>query len=269
MNVVVTGANGFIGQHLVKRLTKDGHKITTIDHTFLVDYPDKLDEIIKEANPDWIFHLAAFGNMAHQKDEFEIIEANIAGTFNLLQATRNIDYKAFVNVSSSSVLLPHQTIYSATKMGAEYLCKAYMDEYNKPIVTVRPASVFGIGEAGFRFIPTVFRSCLENEPMILAPDATHDWILVDDLVESMVWIAITDNEKQTYNIASGIKTTNRAVVSLIEQITGKNANIGEEKQLRSFDTNDWSIQSDVVLNHSLRYGLEQYYEYITGENTLS
>lgn len=269
MNVAVTGANGFIGQHLVKRLTKDGHKIMTVDHKFLVDYPDKLDEIIKEANPDWIFHLAAFGNMAHQKDEFEIITSNIAGTYNLLHAVRDIDYKSFINVSSSSVLLPHQTIYSATKMGAEYLCKAYVDEYNKPIVTVRPASIFGIGEAGFRFIPTVFRSCLENEPMTLAPNATHDWVNVDDLVENMIGIALSDNKEQTYNIASGIKTTNREIITMIEDITGKNANIKEEKQLRSFDTNDWSIQSDVVLNHSLRDGLEQYYEYITGKNNLS
>lgn len=241
--VLVSGSHGFIGSHLVKALEKRGDTVIPLKRDLLLD-ATRQQVFTDEMKPDYIFHLSAFGQMYDQKDIDTIFITNLYGTFNLLKATRHLDYKAFINVSSSSVTLPHQTMYSATKMGAEHLCRALADEYDKPIVSIRPYSVYGTGEVDFRFIPTVFRSCLTGEAMTLSPDATHDWIYIGDIIENL--LNLTDGHDITARVigyGTGRLSTNKEIVSMIEKITGKRANIKEEKQLRSFDNDYWKAKN--------------------------
>src|ERR1035437_6380753 len=128
--VLITGASGFLGSHLAKALS--GQKILTLKHGLFSP------EDVTKVAPDVIYNLAAYGNMSNQKDEWENVNANIIGLWTLLQVTKDLPYKKFVQISTSSVLLNHQTMYSSTKLGGEALCKAYIDEYKKPIVVVRP-----------------------------------------------------------------------------------------------------------------------------------
>lgn len=262
MKVLVTGASGFIGSHLVKALEERGDEVSIIKGQSLY----RGDFVPSDyADIDYVFHLAAYGNMSNQKDEVMMFFSNLQGLFNFLFSTKDIPYKAFINVSSSSVLLPHETMYSATKAGAERLCKAFVDEYAKPIVTVRPFSVYGPGEADFRFIPTAFRSCLQNEPLTLSSNATHDWVYVTDIVNAMIELAI-DAESQkgsAIGIGTGIATSNRDVLTMIERITGRKANVTEEKELRSFDNQDWKAQlSDYLCYTTFEQGLQKYYDSI-------
>lgn len=264
MKYAITGSGGFIGGHLSNTLLGRGDEILKIEHSKLYDFLD-LSSMLDLFNPDIIISNHAYGNMSSQQEWDMIFDANVVGTYNLLRATKDIPYKAFVNVSSSSIRLPHVTMYAATKQGAEMLCRAFVDEYHKPIVTVRPYSVYGSGEADFRFIPTVFRSCLTGEPMTLAPDAAHDWIYVSDVVKYMLKSAEEADKNKGYamDIGTGIATSNKEIVSLIEKITGKKANITEEKKLRSFDNQYWhdaGVKEDVI---SLQEGLQKYYESLT------
>jgi nucleoside-diphosphate-sugar epimerase len=254
--IALTGAHGFIGNHLKNKLENDRHKAIAIPHELL--YKEGLYEFLKNNNPDIIIHLAAYGNMAFQKEEAKIFDANIIGTWNLLQASKSIPYKAFINISSSSVLLPHETFYSATKAAAERLCNAFIHEHNKPIITARLFSVYGIGEAYHRFIPTVFRSCIQEEPMRLSPDALHDWIYIDDVVNCL--ILAMDWKHKYIDCGSGIKTSNYEILKMIEKITGKRANIIEKKQMRSFDTIAWPASSFNFSTISLKEGLQLIYQ---------
>jgi dTDP-glucose 4,6-dehydratase len=265
--ILITGANGFVGTHLVDELSKDKNNIIfKLPHQVL-HQGDQLKKLIKEANPDVIYNLAAFGNMANQQENTgEIINANLIGTWNLLAATKDIPYRAFINISTSSVLLPHQTIYSATKHGAEDLCKAFVDEYHKPIVTVRPFSLYGIGEADFRFIPTVFDSCMNSTPMNLSPHACHDWTFIDDFIQAIIFFALDiDNKKgQAINVGTSIATENFIIVDLIEQITKKRCVINELKDFRSFDNINWhAIGEDWLCDTSLAEGLNKIYKCYT------
>ena len=210
---------------------------------------------------DYIFHLSAYGNMANQKEDIKIFNANLVNTMRLLEVTKDIPYKAFVNVSSSSVSLPHQTIYSATKLGAEALCKAFVDEYDKPIVTARPYSVYGPGEADFRFIPTVFRSCLTGEEMDLDPYPIHDWVYVDDLIRIMIGTADHKMKGGVVNIGTGIETRNQDIISMIAKITGKHPKIGKRHKMRSFDNHEWVNEYQLGKHISLQEGLEKCYQY--------
>ncbi len=268
MKCLVTGASGFIGSHLVKALEARGDEVMELPRQCLYD-PLALEGDLS-FNPDYIFHLAAYGNMSDQKDLDMIFQANLIGTYNLLTTTKDIPYKAFINVSSSSVLLNHETMYSATKAGAERLCKAFVDEYNKPIVSVRPYSVYGPGEAEFRFIPTVFRSCIKGETMTLDPSPIHDWVYIDDMVTCLLNVAdkVDDLKGESVNFGTGFGTSNSMIVELIEEITEKKANIGNLMTMRSYDNSKWVAgpTGKYMAKTDIREGLEKYYEWYMGRS---
>lgn len=256
MVALISGKNGFIGGHLTVRLEQLGYKVEGIPRE-LLKKPDLLKRYFEEIEPDYIFHLAAYGNHSNQKDEQEIFETNVIGTYNMLEESKDINYKAFVNFSTSSVNLSVQTLYSSTKRIGEIFANCYAK--TKPIVSIRPYSVYGEGEADFRFIPTVFRSCLTQEQMILAPNAVHDWVYVGDLVNEVIKYA-DELRNAIGEFGTGIGTTNKRVVEIIEEITGKKANIKGNLQLRLFDNSNW-ISKSTGQTISLEEGLKKTYEY--------
>lgn len=265
---IVTGAGGFLGQHLVFTLEQRGYRVIHLPHKTL-SVPEKLAIFFKKNKFDYLFHLAARGNMAYQKDDHDkIVWGNYIKSYNLLEATKDINYRAFINVSTSSVGLPHQTLYSATKLGVEALCLAYESEYKKPIVTIRPASCYGEGEADFRLIPTIFRSCLQATTMPLSLTPTHDWVHVSDVVDLLINAAerIAYVQGRAITCGTGIITTNKQIADLIVNITGKPLDVeGEIK--RSFDTPNWHLSlNDYIATFGgakmgLKEGLERCYEF--------
>lgn len=246
--ILVTGANGFIGSRLTEKLVDLGAEVIKLDRSLLT-LPEALKKVLDECRPNAIYHLAAFGNHYNQKDSRDIFNANLFGTFNLLEAARGRDLNYFVNTGSSSEygmkdspmkeeMLPETTtLYGATKVGTTFLAKAYAAEYELPIVTVRPFSVYGPEEAEHRFIPTVIRCCLKGETLKLAP-GVHDWIYVDDFINGM--LAVTENIEQlrgdVVNIGSGIQQSNHEIVDLIEDLCGITISKEEVDTVRNFDT---------------------------------
>lgn len=247
-NILITGAGGFIGNRLSEMLEQSGKKVTKIEH-ILLNTPELLEQVVVETRPDVIYHLAAYGNQYFQKDWRETVQSNYLGTFNLLWASRDIELQGFVNTGSSSEYgkksepmketdLPEtNTIYGATKVGASYLARAFAEEFNAPVVNVRPFSVFGPGEAENRFIPTVIR-CADNGEILKLSEGVHDWIYIDDFVSGM--LMVSENAKslkgETINIGSGVQYLNTEIVDYIESIIGKKVVIENVQQLRNFDT---------------------------------
>jgi nucleoside-diphosphate-sugar epimerase len=169
----------------------------------------------------------------------------------MLVSSANINYDTFYNFSSSSVTLQAETFYSATKKGAEHICDAFRMKYDKNIVNIRPYSVYGEGEAEFRFIPTVIRNLLNDTPMVVDEDATHDWIYIQDFID-----ALLDGNTE---IGTGVKTTNKEIVNTLEKISGKKLKYTTSK-LRSYDNEDWYCKQGVK-HMSLEEGLTKTFEY--------
>lgn len=245
--VYISGSTGFIGSHLVKTLSDRDIEIVRIPREFLY-FPVNLKKLFKRRKPDYIYHLAAYGNIANQKEISEIFKANLICTFNLLQAVKDIHFKTLINVSTSSVLLPHQTIYSATKFGAEQLCKAFFDEYHKPIITVRPFSVIGKGEQKSHLIPKLIKSCLNGEKMPFNPYPVHDFIDVRDLIEGIEMVIKNENKfaGKAIGIGTGIQRSNQEVLEIVEKITKKKANLEFIDNIRSYDTQNWYAKNDDI-----------------------
>jgi len=244
---------GFIGSHLSRKLMNDGHIIVRITRDFLYSR-NKLRDFFERERPDKIFHLASYGNMVDQRDEWEIIQANIFVTYAMLTESFMIPYDAFVFVSSSSTTLPYETFYSATKGSGERIIKAFRNEYNKPVFIIRPYSVYGPGEADFRFIPTVCKRLITGETIFLDPIPCHDWIYVEDLVNTMTTI------HEDADLGSGRSWSNLEIVAILEKISGKKAKITYTKNTRSFDTQNWT-SDQCWTKTSIEEGLEKTYKY--------
>lgn len=242
---VITGAHGFLGKHLVSLLPQYNIEPIPLPHNLIFEYEEALATRMRGIKPDYIFHLAAFGNMTEQqKDPDSIFSANLLGTYNLLKATKRMNYEAFINISTSSLYLKYETMYSATKRGAEALCNAFSLQYAQPIINVRPYSIYGAGEQETHLIPRIFRSSLDREPLKIAYEPMHDYVYVEDVVKQLIEIALTpvDWPATTVQIGTGVQTSNRKLVELIEQITGKKVHITDEIEPKPYDTDTWKAE---------------------------
>ena len=234
-----------------------GHQVIPITQELLYD-PKGLQIFFNKEKPDYIFHLAAYGNHSNQEDVPMTIFSNIIGTFNMLSASADIDYKTFINFSSSSVALDTFTYYAAAKVGAEALCRAFVDQKKKPILIVRPFSVYGEGEADFRFIPTICKSLILTEEITLSPNPVHDWIYVEDFIDLLL---ANIDETGLVNIGTGIATSNKEIVEKLVRISNKSTRIKTIVSLRSYDNNHWKCPDKLKTKHTLDTGLLNTYKY--------
>jgi nucleoside-diphosphate-sugar epimerase len=237
MEYFVTGRGGFFGKNVCQFINKMGGEL--------------VDTITEGCT---VVHLAAYGNHSFQQEPEKIIKANIIDLGGLAHAAQKNNVVKFYNISSSSVTLPVQTMYSASKMFGETMINALKDER---FVNVRPYSVYGIGEADHRFIPTVIRHLESGETMKLATQPCHDWICVEDFVSAMFG--------GYEEIGTGYSHSNKAIVEMLENISGKKLNF-EEANFRDYDNFSWRCKKGVP-HRSIYEGLKQTYEYYTRKDS--
>lgn len=248
MLATLTG-KGFIGSHLFKTLQERDIPVYELDWHKL---PTLTEKQLPES--DYIFHLSAYGQMAHQTEPEMIFQANVVNLFNLLEAS--LGSAKIINFSTSSVNQKKQTMYSLTKAFGERLCEDYED-----VITVRPCSIFGTGEADFRLIPTICRSIVKGEKIDVY-EGSHDWLSVDVFCESLVDNVIEMNEL-IYNVTSGKQQTNFEILQLLEEVAGKKANAKKHKgKLRNWDSDKWELpEGNFTCNQDIKTELLKTFEY--------
>ena len=274
---LVTGASGFVGACLVRRLITAGEEVHLLlrkGHKSwrLADLKDKFFEhesdlsslvdlcrLVNDIKPTVIYHLAAYGAYSSQNDPQQCIETNIQGTWNLLKATAEINYELFVNTGSSSEygykklpmkesdLLEPASYYAVTKASQTMLCSYFAVQNKKPVVTIRPFSVYGPYEDGARFMPTLLMSLLnQNEMNLVSPDIARDWIYSDDMVDAFLLIdALKRYGGQAFNIGTGLQTSIRDIAGLAVEVTGQTPHYkwGGMPD-RAWDTNFWVADTE-------------------------
>lgn len=227
-DIYLTGSSGFLGSHLAQKL---GH-YTAIPHTH-----------IPSANVhtfDKFFFLSAYGNLIHQTDDIETIQANLADIITVLsQIDLSQKFKSLVYISTSSVRLKRQTMYSRTKKAAEEILLAYAEKYNLPICIVRPYSVTGVGEQIEHLIPKLIDSCLNGTRMDFVSKPVHDWIDVEDVVDGILNLA-NHGARGIFELGTGRSYSNLEVLKIVEKVTGKPANVDYVDRLRDYDNTEWT-----------------------------
>lgn len=251
--MLVTGAGGFIGANLVRRLLVDGHDVTavvrpgsdgwrlagiseavSIRPLDLTDH-QRVAPALRELRPDWVFHLAAHGAYSWQDDARRIMETNVVGTVNLLDACADTDCEAFVHAGSSSEYgfkdhppsedepLEPNSAYAVSKGSATLYCRHAARTGKIGSATLRLYSVYGPYEAPRRLIPQlVVQGLCGRLPPLVAPDVAHDFVASDDVVEALLLAArhVHREPGAIYNVGSGVQTSLRDVVALARRVLG-------------------------------------------------
>lgn len=279
---LITGYNGFIGRNLAQVLHENGFQVAILPRQYL-NNPQPLEVLLSQLSVTHIFHLASYGNHNYQNNTSEIVTTNYIKTFFLLQSADKLGVPNFINFSSSSVYgikdkpmkeddtLETNTFYGATKVGAEYLCRAYAKQSQTNIVTIRPFSVYGPGEASHRFIPTVIDALENQRIMTLYEKPVHDWIYIEDFLDGV--LKVVDNAKKlngmSVNIGSGKQHTNKEVFDMLCKIAKvDNPLVKTSDTNRKYDTSKSWVSDNTLISslgfnpkHTLKQGLEKTYEY--------
>ncbi|MBB6715653.1 NAD-dependent 4,6-dehydratase LegB [Clostridium gasigenes] len=265
--ILVTGADGFIGSHLVENLVKKGYKVKafTYYNSFntwgWLDTLEKdiLNEIeifsgdirdsngVREAVKDVsdIFHLAALIGIPfsyHSPDSY--IDTNIKGTLNVLQASRDLNVDRVLITSTSEVYgtakyipidenhqFQGQSPYSASKIGADKLAESFYRSFSLPVTIVRPFNTYGPRQSARAIIPTIITQLLSgvNEINLGSLNPTRDFNFVLDTVKGFeeIWKS-NKTIGEEINIASGIEISIGDLVKKLINIINPNAIILED-----------------------------------------
>lgn len=252
--VLLTGAAGFVGAVLARRLLRDGHQVHVLlkasSKSWRIDGLDDLrrhevdlrDEerlrtLAATVRPEVIFHLAAHGAYSYQTDPDGIIQTNFLGTWNLLKATARLDYEVFVNAGSSSEygfkdfamretdLLEPNSYYSVAKCAQTLVCQHFAHAERRPVNTLRLFSAFGPYEEPTRLIPTIVRRCLADQPLdLVSRDIARDFVYVEDVVDAFLCIEqLARLSGEIINIGTGVQSTIGDVVQTVHGYTGSSS----------------------------------------------
>ncbi len=291
---VITGASGFVGANLCRRLLNTNHEVhLLVRSTFnswriedilnrvklhQIDFLDQpaLVKVFDTIKPDFIFHLAANGAYSFQKNTSEIFKTNILGTQNLVDASVAVGFKTFINTGSSSEygfkktihsetdMLEPNSAYSVSKAAATHYCSYIANEKKLSIPTLRLYSVYGSFEDPSRLIPKLLMNAFQgNYPPLVSPETARDFIYIEDAVDAFMTMAEETPKhcSDVFNVSSGIQTTLKDVVGLIQKQFGinKEPNWGEMTS-RSWDSDCW-VGSNKKLkgatSWSPKYSLDQ------------
>ena len=270
--ILVTGADGFIGSHLVETLVDEGYTVKAFVYYnsfnswgWLDTFPkEKLKKIeifsgdIRDPNGvrtamkgvDIVFHLAALIAIPysyHSPDSY--VDTNIKGTLNILQAAKDLQIERVLVTSTSEVYgtalyVPidekhpkqGQSPYSATKIGADAIADSFYRSFNLPVTIVRPFNTYGPRQSARAVIPTIITQLLDGRTEIKlgATHPTRDLLFVTDTVKGFIAIAKSEGTiGKEINIATNSEISIGSLAQrIINLINPKAKIISEDIRLR-------------------------------------
>lgn len=270
--VVVTGAGGFIGSHLVEQLLAAGaHVRAMLRYTSrgqrgcldLLPEPlpgdvaitmgdvrdfDAVREVMRGA--DAIFHLAALIGIPYSYEHpQEVIDTNIIGTSNVLLAAKELGTLERVVLTSTSEVygsalrapmdeehpLQAQSPYSATKIAGDALGLSFHRSFGMPVTIVRPFNAYGPRQSARAVIPTIISQAVSGTALRLGTlDTTRDFTFVADTARGFIAIAAADAAVgEVVNAGSGKEVSIREIVRKIGEIAGRELTVeGDEQRMR-------------------------------------
>lgn len=260
--VLVTGAGGFIGSHLVETLVKRGRPVRALvrynarGRRGWLERSDVAEEVEFEAGDvgdpdcieramrgvDTIIHLAALIGIPYSYEApRSYVRTNIDGTLNLLQEARRRDIRRFVHASTSEVYgsaidvpiseahaLRGQSPYSASKIAADKFVEAFHLSFDVPVVTIRPFNVYGPRQSTRAIVPTIISQCLGGDGTVRLGnlEPTRDLTFVTDTVAAFILATSAEGVMgETMNVGSDNEISIGDLAETIIELTGGSASV--------------------------------------------
>lgn len=272
MNILITGASGFIGSNLVKRLVDDGHKLFCISHSdintndsvtnYIGNFQDKnlLNEILPQV--EMVIHLAC-SSVPENSILFpdQDVQNNVLGSLELLTQMKNHQVRKIIYVSSGGVVYGNAEIvptteseklnpissYGITKMLVEQNIILLAENFNIDYCVFRISNAYGNGQHQIKNqgIINIWMNNIKDDKPIKLIEGGHqirDYIHINDIVNAFK-ITIKNNITGIYNISTGVGTSLNQLKDRMEDIVGKKAHI-EQIPNRKFDVEVNCLSSD-------------------------
>ena len=282
--VVVTGAGGFIGSHLVERLVADGARVramlrytsrgqrgcldlvgegtlANVEITMgdVRDF-DAVREMLRGA--DAVFHLAALIGIpysyAHPQ---EVIDTNIIGTSNVLLAAKELGTLERIVLTSTSEVygsavrvpmdedhpLQAQSPYSATKIAGDALGLSFARSFGLPVTIVRPFNAYGPRQSARAVIPTIISQAVSERDLRLGTlDTTRDFTYAADTARGFIAVGGAEGAiGEVVNVGSGTEVSIRDIVRMVGEIVGRELRVeGDDQRLRPAKSEVSRLHSD-------------------------
>lgn len=287
--VLVTGADGFIGSHLVERLVALGANVRAFclytsqgSCGWLDSSPSRKDvdlrrgdirdaRFVEEACRDVevVFHLAALIAIPYSYQAPEsFVDTNVRGTLNVLEAARRTGVKRLVHTSTSEVYgtpatlpirethpLQAQSPYAASKVGADQMALAYQQSYGTPVTVLRPFNTYGPRQSARAVLPTILLQLLDGRREIALGrvDTRRDLTYVADTVEGFVKAGRAAGvDGKTIQLGTGRSVSVGELLQAAAKVLGTSATAKVDQQrLRPDASEVLVLESDYALAKSL------------------
>jgi NAD dependent epimerase/dehydratase len=287
--VLVTGADGFIGSHLVEMLVAKGAKVKALCQYNSFNHWGWLEDVACKAqievltgdvrdphfckqithDVDVIFHLAALIAIPYSyvaPDSY--VDTNVKGTLNLCQAARENGVQRVIHTSTSEVYgtaryvpideahpLQPQSPYSASKIGADMMAMSFFNAFNLPVTIARPFNTYGPRQSARAVIPTIISQIAAGATEIKLGDVspTRDFNYVEDTCRGFIALAECDEAVgQTVNIGSNFEISVGDTLDLIKHIMHSEVRfITEDARLRPEKSEVFRLWCDNTKIHAL------------------
>jgi len=289
LNILVTGADGFIGSHLTGLLLEQGHCVRALAYYNSFNYWGWLEDIPSHHNlrvvtgdvrdphfvkhimqgMDVVFHLAALIAIPysyHAPDSY--VDTNIKGTLNVCQAARELGGIRVIHTSTSEVYGTAQFVpidekhpkqpqspYSASKIGADAIALSFYNAFGLPVTIARPFNTYGPRQSARAIIPTIITQIASGMKEIMLGDLTptRDFNYVKDTARGFLSIAESDETiGKEINIASNTEISMGDTLILIRTIMQSDVKFTtDEQRLRPENSEVYRLKGDNTLIRSL------------------
>jgi NAD dependent epimerase/dehydratase len=300
-NVLITGADGFIGSHLTELLCSEGYRVKALSQYnsfnnwgWLEDVECKNEiEVLNgdvrdphyckhiSKDVDIIFHLAALIAIPYSyvaPDSY--VDTNVKGTLNICQAAKENGVKRVIHTSTSEVygtaqyvpidekhpLLP-QSPYSASKIGADVMAMSFFNSFDLPLTIARPFNTYGPRQSARAVIPTIISQIANGKKQIKLGDVTptRDFNYVADTCRGFLELARCDKAiGETVNIGSNFEISVGDTLNMIKELMGSDVEfLTDEQRLRPEKSEVFRLWCDNTKIRELT-GFEPAYDICTG-----
>jgi UDP-glucose 4-epimerase len=257
MKALVTGATGFLGSALTRKLLDEGHEVAVVrrptsDARRIADLlsrvveirgdltsPAEIEPAILDFAPDTIFHLAWHGVGNRLRNDISQVNTNLTANLALLRMTLKTPCRTWVGLGSQAEYGPHDrpldettpvgpvTLYGTVKLCTWLLTKQLLAQANIRTAWLRLFSIYGPGDNPDFMIPTLVRKLLAGERPSLTPgDQLWDYLYVIDAAEAVYRVAACEAAEGVFNLGSGSVRTIRSIVEAIRDRIDRSLPLG-------------------------------------------